>query len=125
MSLDVYLYGKKQIVECVCQCCENKHTREERPCLYTDNITHNLNKMAGEAGIYKHLWRPEEINIKKAGELVQPLTDGLALLESDPSRFVQFNAPNGWGTYNHFVPFVRNYLEACKQNPEAEIEISR
>ena len=33
---------------------------------YSANITHNLGKMAEEAGIYKHLWRPEEIGITKA-----------------------------------------------------------
>ena len=34
--------------------------------VYSANITHNLNTMADEAGIYKHLWRPDEIKITKA-----------------------------------------------------------
>jgi hypothetical protein len=42
-----------------------------RPCeVYSDNITHNLGEMADAAGIYKALWRPEEIGITKAAELV-------------------------------------------------------
>lgn len=60
------------------------------------NITHNLNTMAGEAGIYKHLWQPDEIGITKAGELIEPLREGLALLKSDPERFKAFNPKNGW-----------------------------
>lgn len=30
-----------------------------RTCIFSANITHNLNAMAEAAGIYKHLWRPE------------------------------------------------------------------
>lgn len=28
--------------------------------LFEANITHNLNKMAKEVGIYEYLWRPDE-----------------------------------------------------------------
>ena len=93
--------------------------------VYTANITHNLGKMAERAGIYKHLWRPDEIGITKAQDLIQPLTDGLEKMEKYPDYFKQFDAENGWGLYIHFVPWVRNYLEACKKHPDAEIEISR
>ena len=93
--------------------------------VYTSNITHNLNRMAEAAGIYKHLWRPEEIGITKASQLIEPLEKGLALLMADPEHFKQFNAPNGWGLYKHFVPFVENYLNACKENPDASVVVSR
>lgn len=46
--------------------------------VYDANITHNLNTMAEEAGIYKHLWRPEELGITKAKDLIEPLAEGLA-----------------------------------------------
>ena len=77
--------------------------------------------MADEAGIYMELWRPDEIGITRAKELIEPLTNGLELLKSDPSRFEVFNAPNGWGMYEHFVPFVEKYLNACIENPNAII----
>lgn len=108
MSLDVDL---------ICECCES--------CLYSSNITHNLNKMAAEAGIYKHLWRPDEIGFDRAEQLIQPLTDGLALLKSDPARFEAFNSPNGWGMYEHFVRFVEDYLNACIERPKAKVRVSR
>lgn len=89
------------------------------------NITHNLTQMADHAGIYRHLWRPDELGIAHAEQLIAPLTDGLALLESDPEHFRQFNPPNGWGNYDGLVRFVRAYLDACKQNPDAEVRVSR
>lgn len=92
---------------------------------YSANITHNLGQMAAEAGIYKALWRPEEIDITTAAQLIQPLSDGLALLEADPARFKAFNPPNGWGDYDGLVTFVRDYLRACKAWPAAIVEVSR
>lgn len=93
--------------------------------IYSANITHNLNHMAEEAGIYKHLWRPEELGITKASELIQPLTEGLAALKSDPERFKKFNPANGWGDYGGLVRFVDEYLSACGANPDATLEVSR
>jgi hypothetical protein len=93
--------------------------------LYSANITHNLNKMAAEAGIYGCLWRPEESGITKAGQIVEPLRAGLAQLVERPTYFEQFNAPNGWGMYHHFLPFCAKYLEACIANPEASVRVWR
>jgi len=93
--------------------------------LYRANITHNLGKMANEVGIYKHLWRPEEIGIKTAGELIEPLEEGLELMGKNPKRFKKFDAPNKWGVYKDLLSFVENYLNACKEHPKANIIISR
>lgn len=107
MSLDVYLEVVRPVT------------------VYDANITHNLNKMAEAAGIYKHLWRPDEIGVTKACELIEPLTAGLADLKARPEHFEQFNAPNGWGMYKHFVPFVEKYLAACIENPDANVRVWR
>ena len=93
--------------------------------VYESNITHNLGRMAEAAGIYKHLWRPEEIGITKAAQLIEPLTEGLAKLKADPAKYAAFNAPNGWGMYEDFVPFVEQYLASCQDNPDAVISVSR
>jgi hypothetical protein len=53
------------------------------------------------------------------------LQRGLALLRSDPERFRTLNPPNGWGDYEGFVVWVERYLEACRENPDAEIRISK
>lgn len=93
--------------------------------VFSCNITHNLNRMAEAAGIYEALWRPEELNIKTAIELIAPLSEGLEKLKADPEKFKQFNASNGWGNYENLVKFVEEYLEACKQNPDAEVSTWR
>ncbi len=124
MSLDVYLYGNVVSRKCTCEC-GNEHESQFQDCVYDANITHNLGQMAKEAGIYKHLWRPDEIWIDTAKQLIEPLTVGLALLKSDEQRFIQFNAKNGWGLYEHFVPFVEKYLTACIENPDARVRVSR
>jgi hypothetical protein len=93
--------------------------------VYGANITHNLGKMAAEAGIYQALWRPEELNITKAGELVPIIEKGLDDMKARPEHYQQFNASNGWGLYENFIPWIEKYLEACKEYPEASIEVSR
>jgi len=125
MSLDVYLTGKTTEVECFCPHCDDKHMRKDTEEFYSANITHNLNKMATEAGIYEHLWRPDEIGITKAGQLIDPLRKGLELMKVDRPRFEAFNSPNGWGLYENFVPWVERYLQACEKHPEADIAVSR
>lgn len=92
---------------------------------YSANITHNLGKMADAAGIYKPLWRPDEIGITKAAQLIAPLARGLAILIESPDRFRHLNPTNGWGSYDGLVRFVSGYLAACAENPQAEVTVSR
>ena len=120
MSLDVYLNRKRYL-----SYDEGKTYTEDKAQVYWANITHNLGKMANEAGIYEALWRPEEIGKTKASEIVELLEKGLADLKTRPEYFEKFNSPNGWGMYEHFFPFVEKYLEACKEYPDAVIEVSR
>jgi len=107
MSLDVYL-------------------TEVRPCgVYSGNITHNLSEMAEAAGIYEALWRPEEIGITEANQLIPILKRGLKKLKSNPAKYKKYDAPNGWGTYEQFIPVIEEYLQACEENPTSKVEVSR
>ena len=119
MSLDVTLINKEKSV--VCSNCEQQLYKDIE--VYTANITHNLSEMANKAGIYKYLWRPEEINCNKARHLIQVLKIGLANLKNRPDYFKQFDSPDGWGLYVHFVPFVEEYLNACIKYPNAKIGV--
>lgn len=93
--------------------------------LHWQNITHNLSGMALEAGFYEHLWRQEETDVQRARDLIEPLTLGIQKMESDPERFKQFDAPNGWGTYKQFLPWLRELLEKCHEFPEATVHTCR
>lgn len=92
---------------------------------YWANITHNLNTMADMAGIYQALWRPEEIGVTTAAQLIPLLRDGLTKLRAEPEKFKAFNPKNGWGDYDGLVRFVAGYLEACEVNPTATVRASR
>ena len=93
--------------------------------VYTDNITHNLTKMAMAADLYYPLWRPEEIGIRHAHQLIPILEAGLTKLCANPEEFEKHNPENGWGSYVGLKVFVRDYLEACRANPDAKVEVSR
>ena len=93
--------------------------------VYSRNITHNLNKMAEAAGIYTVLWRPDENGITKAHQCIAPLREGLLDLIAHRAHYEQYNSPNGWGLYKHFVPFVTDGFMACCEHPDADVEVSR
>lgn len=103
----------------------NMADEEDERRKYSSNITHNLGSMAEAAGIYDCLWRPDEHGITHARQLIEPLREGLRLLRSDPERFKKHNAKNGWGTYEHFVPWVAEYLAACEEWPDAKVAVWR
>lgn len=113
MSLDVYLSPNK------CPCCGRADEG------FSQNITHNLNKMADEAGIYGIVWRPAENGITTARQLIEPLRKAIADMKADPERFKKHNAPNGWGLYENFLPWLEKYLKACEEMPDAAVSVSR
>ena len=93
--------------------------------VYERNITHNLTEMADKAGLYTCMWCPEELDIKTAGDMIGFLENGIKELLSNPEYYKTFNPANGWGSYEGFVVAVGEYLQACKDNPDAEISIWR
>jgi len=100
-------------------------TQKSEVNVYRDNITHNLGKMAVQAGVYEALWRPDEHGYETAEQIIPILKAGLDLLRSDKKRFKMFNPENGWGDYDGLVEFVADYLAACEEFPEATIYVSR
>ena len=107
MSLDVYL------------------TEWRETEVYERNVTHNLIPMADAAGIGDAIWRPEELGLVQAIELIPFLEARLERLLAEPDRYRQLNPPNGWGNYEGFCDFVAAYLEACRKNPGARVRVSR
>ncbi len=93
--------------------------------VFAGNITHNLAQMAHQAGIYQVLWRPEEISVNNALEMIPILESGISLLESDPHWYKQYNASNGWGCYDDLLQFAKDTLVACKEHPDARVSASR
>ena len=90
--------------------------------VFDANITHNLNTMAEKAGIYEALWHKQ--GITKAEDYIELLSNALVMMKNHPKYFKKFDASNGWGTYEHFVPWLEKVLEACKKYPIAEVHVS-
>lgn len=107
MSLDVYLSTK------------------EEGYVYDANITHNLNKMAEAAGLYKVLWHPNSNDFETAEQMIPVLKEGLLELVCNEDHYKAFNPENGWGSYEGLVKFVSKYLNACTMYPHATVEVSR
>ena len=106
--------------------------------VFSLNITHNLGAMAREVKysaekndgyedltLYTVLWRPEECGFWQAKDIADLLDIGWCILRSDPDRFKKFNPENGWGDYDGLCNFVYEYRNACWDNPEAELRVSR
>ena len=93
--------------------------------LASHNVTHNLNKMAEAVGLYEILWRPEEIGITSATQMIAPLEIAIKEFESSPDKYKVYNPLNGWGNYNIFVSFCKSVLRTCQENPDAVIEAGR
>jgi hypothetical protein len=116
--------------------------REE---VYSANITHNLGKMADEAGLYEALWRPhrlkpgydipeddhkaeweyEDNNPVRAHEIIEIVEKKLEDMKARPKHYETFNSPNGWGMYHNFVPWIEEYLKALKEFPESQVVCDR
>lgn len=111
MSLDVSLYFE----------CDTGTDETLRAEVFDGNITHNLGKMAREAGVYDACWCPIENGLTHAGHLIEPLTKGIEQLMSKPNHFREFNPDNNWGSYEGLLEFLRAYLEACQKYPKAKI----
>ena len=102
---------------------------------WSANITHNLGQMASnipvnfngnQTTLYYACWRPDEIGVKTAGELLPLLVQGLHYMIDHRSKLMQYESPNGWGTYNGFMKFLLNYKQACEDNaPECKIDTRR
>jgi hypothetical protein len=57
--------------------------------------------------------------------IVDYLDEGWNILMSDPEFFKQFDPENGWGSYEGLCNFVYDYRNACRDNMEAELEVSK
>lgn len=107
MGLDVYL-------------------KETKPCtIWAIGITHNLTAMAEAAGLYECMWRPDEMCIILASQMIYPLEKGINAMIKNEVWLKTMNPENGFGNYELLLSVAQRYLAACVENPNAEVEVSR
>ena len=109
---------------------------------FEGSITHNLNVMAKEAGVYEALWRPyllkkyfpvgsrledelefEQSCIVLAKDILPSLELGIEKLLKRPTLYVKFEGKNAF--YTDFINFILEYLQACQEHPDALIKTLR
>lgn len=86
------------------------------------NITHNISPMWDKAGVYEALY---ESDGKRPGDYIEALRSGVADMEAKPAEYRLLDSPNGWGKYEHALPFLKECLAAYEQYPDGRIVVSR
>lgn len=94
-------------------------------CVWSGNITHNVNDMAEVVGAYHYLWRPENVGVVKAADNIENLRRSLGMMYLNYERLKAMNPDNGWGDIDGLIELTKSYLDACIEYPKATIEISR
>lgn len=102
---------------------------------WSGNITHNLGAMASHVPIeidgvsttlYQICWRPNEVFDEPTTTKILPfLIKGICYMLEHRKDLLQYNPKNGWGSYNGFMKFLLNYKQACEDNEDCKIYISR
>jgi hypothetical protein len=115
MSYDIYLYGDEK--DAVCPHCDNVYRKREE--LFSANYTFNCGAM----------WRDAGLDIKsfkgrRADECLPLLQAALTNLEADPARFKAMNPPNGWGSYETSLPWLKALADAMRENPTSLVHVS-
>ncbi len=118
MSLDITLELE---IKTKCPHCK-EHIITGSESVYETNITHNLSKMAHEAGIYEAIWCAED---KSPKDVIEEIEKGYAKMVEQPNYFKFYSSSNGWGTYEQFIPWLENLIEYYKEYPNTKILISK
>jgi hypothetical protein len=92
--------------------------RKPRP--FDASAPPHTEEMAAAAGIYHYLWAPDDLGIVKGQQLIEPLERGLESLRSDRTGYDARDA-----RYEYLVAHVEIYLLLCRENPDADIKVSR
>ena len=93
--------------------------------MWSANMTHNLNKIAIEAGVYECLWRPDEIGVKYARDNISNLRFALGIFHLKYDELKKLNPSNGWGDIDGLIEVTQDFLKACIEYPNAIIECDR
>ena len=88
--------------------------------VFDTNITHNLSRMWDVVGVYDALYESEG---KRPGDYIEVLRAGVADMEANPDKYEALNSPNGWGTYKHALPWLKEVLAAYEQYPDGRIGV--
>lgn len=90
--------------------------------VFEANFTHNVTPMWRKAGIYDALYNSDGMT---AFEVLPYLRGGLQDMRAKPDEYEALNAPNGWGTYKHALPWLEKLVAAFEETPNGIIGVSK
>lgn len=88
--------------------------------VYSRNHTSNTAAMWREAGC-----DIASFHGAGAGTFSVALDGAIRDMEERPKHYAKWNAPNGWGSYETTLEFLRDLLDACKRHPATKVSVSR
>ena len=65
-----------------------------------------------------------EANNGTAAFIGKEALKGIIELENNPEKYIEYEAPNGWGTVEGTLRFFRKLHEACMEHPYAYVFVS-
>ena len=90
--------------------------------IYSGNMTHNVTPMWVKAGVYDALYNSEG---KIAKTIIPTLKKGVDDMVEKADEYRKLDSPNRWGLYIDALPFLKEILKACQENPDSKIWISK
>ncbi len=89
------------------------------------SIPSALWRMAEQGGFYGYVWRPEQMRVTKSSQMAVHLRRAIAWMESHRGDAPVFSGMGGPGGHARLLQSLREYLAACEEFPDADIEVSR
>jgi len=84
------------------------------------NMTYNVSTMVKEACGVTFSWF-DGMTCKQALPILYFCWRNL---RRNPSHFRRFEAPNGWGTYEQFMPYMTRFYVMARLHPKGIIRVS-
>lgn len=89
-------------------------------------VTESLNMTSNVAP----MWRKAGADIadfdgQLAGDMLPALRAAIAEMEDNPTTYRAMNPPNGWGSYEVCLRFLRRLVEDFAQHPKAIVKVWR
>ena len=82
------------------------------------NITWNVRELIEQASGWEI---DNEANNGLAEHIGVLIAKGIHELETNPEKYKEYEAPNGWGTVDGTLHFFRELLDACQEHPYAYV----
>lgn len=86
---------------------------------YDYQCTYNVFPMFTKAGIRS----VRDFDGWTASDCIKPLNQFIERMESDPDAYKALNPPNGWGSYETALEWLKSFHDICVAHPLAIVDL--